>query len=69
MLTLHICIDFFHKQQHQYFVSILISTHDIQDIPLWGQGIQEIIHIFPSIYSYTSLFCMSYAYFSEYAIV
>ena len=65
----YLCIDFFHKQQHEDFISSLQSTQDVQYIPWREQVIQETNHLFFSIYSCRSLFCMSYAYFSEYAIV
>ena len=33
MVDLHLGLDFFNKQKHQAFVSILQSTYDDQDLP------------------------------------
>ena len=49
MVTFHLCVEFFHKQQDKDFISILRSTQDVQDIPQREQGIQETNHLFRSI--------------------
>ena len=48
MVTFHLCVDFFHKQQHQYFVSIVKPMQGVQDVPLQEKNIPEIYLIFPS---------------------
>ena len=50
IVTFHLCIYYFYKQQYQDFVSILVPTQDVKYPPWQEQGIQEKNNLFPSFY-------------------
>ena len=55
MVSLHLGLDFFRKQQHKAFVSIIQSIQDDQDSTWWEHVIQQKGHIFPYVYPYRNL--------------
>ena len=57
MVDLHIGLIFFHKHQHQCFISILQSMQENQDCPLGEYGIYRKFYLFPFFYHCWSFVC------------